>query len=256
MPSQGKLDYILDFHNIHGIYFAFSVFTISRLDLQCIFFLFQVTADEAVFTLGLILLYRQSPSRYKNTEQSLKNTLILALQRLLAHQNEDGSFVFCQRGDLRTPSTFLTATSLQVLGKLQNQAWPSVLDPLAFSQTLHWLKGQQSADGSFRENYVFDGIYQRKIPIEFQEIALTSHVLLAFSVLDQSEKEDFNVTATMQNAADFLARRLEVLDRFDTFLIKSFMQIFLFKSLGLVYFIQKFSVLVYYFIRTFKKKIE
>ena len=178
-----------------------------------IYEILQVTSDEAVFIIGLMILYRHSPSRYKNTDQTIKETFDLALQRLLAHQNEDGSFIFCQQDQLRTPSTFLTATAFQVLRKLQNEPWPSMVDSLVSTKTLNWLITQQIADGSFRENFVFDGIYQRKIPIEFQEIALTSHVLLALSELTQEERSDLNVTLTMQRAANFLASRLEILDR-------------------------------------------
>jgi len=39
----------------------------------------------------------------------------------------------------------------------------------------------QRDDGSFREDYIYDGMYQRKIPIEFQEIALTAHAVIALS---------------------------------------------------------------------------
>ena len=39
----------------------------------------------------------------------------------------------------------------------------------------------QRDDGSFREDYIYDGIYQRKVPIEFQDIALTAHAVISLS---------------------------------------------------------------------------
>ena len=39
----------------------------------------------------------------------------------------------------------------------------------------------QGTDGAFRESFIYDGIYQRTIPIEFQEIALTAHAVIALS---------------------------------------------------------------------------
>lgn len=40
---------------------------------------------------------------------------------------------------------------------------------------------QQAEDGSFKEKFVYNGEYQRKLPVEFQEIALTAHVMIALS---------------------------------------------------------------------------
>ena len=84
------------------------------------------------------------------------------------------------------------------------------------SKLLNWLTAQQSPDGSFREKYVFDGIFQRKIPIEFQEIALTSHVLISLSALTTQEKAEFNLTKIIDKSCNFLANRLEILDKSGT----------------------------------------
>jgi hypothetical protein len=46
---------------------------------------------------------------------------------------------------------------------------------------LEWLIHQQAEDGSFKEKFVYNGEYQRKLPVEFQEIALTAHVMIALS---------------------------------------------------------------------------
>ena len=168
----------------------------------------QVTADEAIFVIGSLLHYRRHPISRLNSDQSLKNTLSLAYQRLLSHQSPKGAFSFCQ--DI--PSTFLTASALDVLQRLHSfYNWPLV-DGLVIGKTLNWLLAQQSHDGSFTEKYVFDGIYQRKIPIEFQEIALTSHVLISISGLDTS----FNVSRILAQSTEFLKSRLEVLDKSGT----------------------------------------
>ena len=135
-----------------------------------------------------------------NSDQALKNTLSLAYQRLLSHQSPKGAFSFCQ--DI--PSTFLTASALDVLQRLHSfYNWPLV-DGLVIGKTLNWLVSQQSPDGSFREKIVFDGLYQRKIPIEFQEIALTSHVLISISGLDTS----FNVTRILSQSTDFFEKSI------------------------------------------------
>ena len=162
----------------------------------------QVTADEAIFCLGQIIHFRQrTPTHYQiNDERSIKNTLSSAYQRLLAHQNEDGSFIFCLMGHFTPPaSTFLTASALDVLRRLQSEPNWLVVDSRVLRKTLRWLISQQSPeDGSFREKFVFDGIYQRKIPIEFQEIALTSHVLMALAGFSEFASEyDVNITRTM-----------------------------------------------------------
>ena len=109
----------------------------------------------------------------------------LAYQRLLAHQNPDGSFSFGLEEHFM-PSTFVTASALQVLHRMYESSYAGspVVDGFVIAKTIGWLVDQQSPeDGSFHEKYVFDGIYQRKIPIDFQEVALTSHVLIAFSSL-------------------------------------------------------------------------
>ena len=180
-------------------------------------FCFQVTADEAVFVLGIALFYKQGTNSFYNSDSALKRALSLSYQRLLAHQSQDGSFTFCQQETWKTPSTFLTASALDVLRRLQQlEGSKLALDGLILRKTVYWLKEQQSLDGSFREKFVFDGIYQRKIPIDFQEIALTSHVLIALSGLSRHEIQDFNVTSSIEAAAKFLANRLEILDRSGT----------------------------------------
>ena len=72
---------------------------------------------------------------------------------------------------------------------------------------------QSKIDGSFQENFVFDGIYQRKIPIEFQEIALTAHVLIALSGNDPNDFPALNLTKAQMEAGQFLASRLDDLDK-------------------------------------------
>ena len=87
-------------------------------------------------------------------------------------------------------------------------------DGFVIAKGLQWLINQQSEEnGSFQENFVFDGLYQRKIPIEFQEIALTAHVLIAISGIDEYQYPELNLTKTRSEAATFLANRLEILDR-------------------------------------------
>jgi hypothetical protein len=128
----------------------------------------------------MILQHRQQAGRH-HPDEALRKTLSLAYQRLLSHQNPDGSFAFCLYESM--PSTFLTASALDVLQRLHTSyTWP-VVDGFVIAKTLQWLTSQQSIDGSFRENFVFDGIYQRKIPIDFQEVALTAHVLISLSTL-------------------------------------------------------------------------
>ena len=63
--------------------------------------------------------YRKTPTRYQNADKVIKKTLNSAYQRLLAHQNEDGSFIFCLQDHKKTPSTFLTASAIDVLRRLQ-----------------------------------------------------------------------------------------------------------------------------------------
>ena len=111
----------------------------------------QVTADEAIFVIGSLLHYRRNPISQMNSDQALKNTLSLAYQRLLSHQSPKGAFSFCQE----IPSTFLTASALDVLQRLHSfYNWPLV-DGLVIGKTLDWLVSQQSPDGSFREKIVF-----------------------------------------------------------------------------------------------------
>ena len=110
----------------------------------------------------------------------------------------------------------MTASAIDVLRRLQSEQNKLVVDSRVLTKTLGWLISQQSPeDGSFRENFVFDGIYQRKIPIDFQEIALTSHVLIALAGFTDSGF-DFNTTSTMKRAANFLSSRLEILDQSGT----------------------------------------
>ena len=110
----------------------------------------------------------------------------------------------------------MTASAIDVLRRLQSEQNKLVVDSRVLTKTLGWLISQQSPeDGSFRENFVFDGIYQRKIPIDFQEIALTSHVLIALAGFADSGF-DFNTTGTMKRAANFLSSRLEILDQSGT----------------------------------------
>ncbi len=114
-----------------------------------------------------------------------EESLSLAYQRLLAHQNADGSFAFGLHEPM-VPSTFLTASALQILHRLHTTSYAAspVVDGYVLVKTLGWLVDQQyPEDGSFRENDIFDGIYQRKIPIDFQEVALTAHALIALSSL-------------------------------------------------------------------------
>ena len=110
----------------------------------------------------------------------------------------------------------MAASAIDVLRRLQSEQNKLMVDSRVLTKTLGWLISQQSPeDGSFRENFVFDGIYQRKIPIDFQEIALTSHVLIALAGFTDSGF-DFNTTSTMKRAANFLSSRLEILDKSGT----------------------------------------
>merc|ERR1739848_892790 len=66
-----------------------------------------------------------------------------------------------------------------------------------------------------REDYIFDGIYQRKVPIEFQEIALTAHTVIALSNFIHQDSM-WNTSMAMRLGADFLASRLPALDKSGT----------------------------------------
>ena len=70
---------------------------------------------------------------------------------------------------------------LRVLHEVHTHFESPVIDPVILVRSLNWLIRQQSEDGSFKEVFVYDGEYQRKLPIEFQEIALTGHVLISLS---------------------------------------------------------------------------
>jgi hypothetical protein len=76
---------------------------------------------------------------------------------------------------------YLTASMLRVLHEVHAHFDSPVIDPVSLVRSLNWLIRQQSDDGSFKEVFVYNGEYQRKIPIEFQEIALTAHVLISLA---------------------------------------------------------------------------
>ena len=88
------------------------------------------------------------------------------------------------------------------------------IDGFLMRNILKWIIQQQSeVNGSFQEKFIFDGIYQRKIPIEFQEIALTAHVLISLSGIDPHDFGGLNISGAKNHAAKFLSSRLEILDR-------------------------------------------
>lgn len=114
------------------------------------------------------------------------------------------------------PSVYLTASALDVLRRLHSSySWPLV-DGFVIAKMLQWLVAHQSKDGSFREKYIFDGIYQRKIPVESQEIALTAHVLSSIATLSQEDLGSSKLVTMVQDAASFIAGRLEILDKSGT----------------------------------------
>ena len=76
-----------------------------------------------------------------------------------------------------------------------------------------YLEQQSEENGSFQEKFIFDGIYQRKIPIEFQEIALTAHVLISLAGIEIDDFGALNLTKARNAAGRFLASRLEILDK-------------------------------------------
>ena len=79
------------------------------------------------------------------------------------------------------PSVYQTASMLRVLYEVHTHFDNPIIDPVILVRSLDWLIRQQSEDGSFKEVFVYNGEYQRKLPIEFQEIALTAHVLISLS---------------------------------------------------------------------------
>ena len=83
----------------------------------------QITADEAIFILGQLHHYRNTPGGDQRhlDDLEVQTAQTLAFQRLLSHQNADGSFAFCHG----VPSTFVTASALEVLRRLQTSISPS-----------------------------------------------------------------------------------------------------------------------------------
>ena len=67
-----------------------------------------------------------------------------------------------------------------------------IVDGVAIQRSLQWLFNAQHDDGKFRESNIYDGRYQRNIPIEFQEVALTAHVVTSMAhLLDEVIKWGF-----------------------------------------------------------------
>jgi len=89
------------------------------------------------------------------------------------------------------PSVYQTASMLRVLYEVHTHFDNPIIDPVILVRSLDWLIRQQSEDGSFKEVFVYNGEYQRKLPIEFQEIALTAHVLISLSPF--IEKVNLNI---------------------------------------------------------------
>ena len=80
----------------------------------------QITADEAVFILAQLHLYRENSERkYVDDTIDIQTAQILAYQRLLSYKNSDGSFGFCQN----IPSTYLTSSALDVLRRLYHSPY-------------------------------------------------------------------------------------------------------------------------------------
>ena len=82
----------------------------------------QITADEAVFILAQLHLYRENSDVRKYVDDSIdvQTAQILAYQRLLSYKNSDGgSFGFCQN----IPSTYLTSSALDVLRRLYHSPY-------------------------------------------------------------------------------------------------------------------------------------
>ena len=81
----------------------------------------QITADEAVFILAQLHLYRETSERkYVDDSIDVQTAQILAYQRLLSYKNSDGgSFGFCQN----IPSTYLTSSALDVLRRLYHSPY-------------------------------------------------------------------------------------------------------------------------------------
>ena len=99
------------------------------------------------------------------------------------------------------PSVYLTASALRVLYEVHTHFDSPVIDPLILVRSLDWLIRQQSEDGSFKEVFVYNGEYQRKLPIEFQEIALTAHVLISLSPFIEKVRftRNFSVSISIAN---------------------------------------------------------
>ena len=110
-----------------------------------------------------------------------------AYQRLLSYQISDGSnkgaFSYSNRADDVTPSTFLTAMAVSTLYKLRIHYKHPIADGVVLERGLHWLFKSQHDQGNFREFNIYHGNYQSSIPIEFQEVALTAHVVISLSHL-------------------------------------------------------------------------
>ena len=181
----------------------------------------QVTADEAIFaietTIQTIAHATQTGSTIAfSLDQSMYLSLTKAYQRLLSYQALDGSFSYCNWGKEKSqPSTFLTALAVSTLYKLRIQYKHPIVDGIVIQRSLQWLFNNQHEDGKFRESNIYDGNYQRKIPIEFQEIGLTAHVVIALShFLD--EDSIWNTSLAVRLGANFLAAYLKALDQSGT----------------------------------------
>ena len=160
-----------------------------------------VTADEAVFAIESSLqsvrhAAQTGTSLTFSTDTEMYRVVTEAYQRLLSYQISDGSnkgaFSYSNRrqdvGDVK-PSTFLTALAISTLYKLRIHYKHPIVDGVVLQRGLHWLFKNQHDEGSFREFNIYHGNYQSSIPIEFQEVALTSHVVISLShFLDEVTK--------------------------------------------------------------------
>lgn len=118
---------------------------------------------------------------------------------------------------------FLTASALAVLYRLySNEASHHphhftvvTVDGVVIQRCLQWLLAQQLDDGSFREAHLYHGTYQRLIPVEFQAVALTAHVVTVLSRF-MDEEAFWKTALAMRMGAGFLAAKLGSLDRSGT----------------------------------------
>jgi len=189
--------------------------TSSVLDLP------QVTADEAIFAIESTLQTIRQASQTGSilafsTDQSMYLALTKSYQRLLSYQASDGSFSYYNNMERNSvPSTFLTSMAVSTLYKLHIHYKHPIVDGVVLQRSIQWLFKNQHDDGKFRESNVYDGNYQRLIPIEFQEVALTAHVIIAMShFLD--EDSIWNTSTALRLGANFLSDHLKSLDQSGT----------------------------------------